>query len=112
MEIPPGFSTSEMVGKVCRLKKSLYGLQQSLRAWFDKFIHAVCSMGYGQCNGDHTLFYRHKEGKITILAVYVDDIIITGDDKEEITRLKVCLGKAFEVKICGPTQILLGHRSG
>ena len=59
MEIPPGFGTSETMGRVCRLKKSLYGLKQSPRAWFDKFKRAVCGMGYGQCNGDHTLFYRH-----------------------------------------------------
>ena len=108
MEIPPGFSTSEKVGKVCRLKKSLYGLKQSPRAWFDKFRCVVCIMGYGQCNGDRTLFYRHKEGKITILAIYVNDIIITGDDKEKIARLKVCLGKAFEVKDLGQHKYFLG----
>jgi hypothetical protein len=45
-------------------------------------------MGYGQCNGDHTVFYRHSNQKITVLAVYVDDIIITGDDAIEITRVK------------------------
>jgi hypothetical protein len=49
-------------------------------------------MGYGQCNGDHTVFYRHSDRKITILAVYVDDIIIIGDDQEEIKRLKEFLG--------------------
>lgn len=32
MEIPPGFANSQTVGKVCRLKKSLYGLKQSPRA--------------------------------------------------------------------------------
>jgi hypothetical protein len=64
-------------------------------------------MGYGQCNGDHTLFYRHKKGEITILDVYVDDIIITVDDKEEIARLKEFLGKAFEVKDLGRLKYFL-----
>ena len=54
-------------------------------------------MGYGKCNGDHTLFYRHSKWKITIFVVYVDDIVITGDDDEEIARLKRYLSKAFEV---------------
>jgi hypothetical protein len=45
-------------------------------------------MGYGQCNGDHTVFYRHYGHKIIILAVYVDVIIITRDDQEEINKLK------------------------
>ena len=108
MDIPPGFSTSETAGKVCRLKKALYGLKQSPRAWFDRFRRAVRGMGYGQCNGDHTLFYRHSKGKMTILAVYVDDIIITGDDDIEIARLKGCLSKAFEVKDLGRLKYFLG----
>ena len=65
-------------------------------------------MGYGQCNGDHTVFYRHFNQKITILAVYVDDIIITGDDAVEITRVKSCLSKAFEVKDLGQLRYFLG----
>jgi hypothetical protein len=68
-------------------KKALYGLKQSPRAWFDRFRRAVCDMGYGQCNGDHTLFYKHSNQKITILAVYVDDIIITGHDEVKHLRL-------------------------
>jgi hypothetical protein len=60
-------------------------------------------MGYGQCSGDHIVFYGHSNQKITILAVYVDDIIITGDDVAEITRVKNCLSKAFEVKRSGAT---------
>jgi len=88
MEIPPGFSKYYTTGKVCRLKKSLYGLKQSPRAWFDRFRRVLCGMGYKQCNGDHTVFYRHFGRQIVVLAVYVDDIIITGDNEEEIKQLK------------------------
>ena len=108
MEIPPGFANNQTVGKVCKLKKSLYGLKQSPRAWFDRFRQAVCDMGYTQCNGDHTVFYKHKGSFITIMAVYVDDIIITGDDVEEIKFLKESLGKAFEVKDLGPLRYFIG----
>uniref|UniRef100_A0ACD6APZ5 Uncharacterized protein n=2 Tax=Avena sativa TaxID=4498 RepID=A0ACD6APZ5_AVESA len=108
MEIPPGFSTPRTSGKVCRLRKSLYGLKQSPRAWFDRFRRVVCGMGYKQCNGDHTVFYRHSNSQITILAVYVDDIIITGDDAVEISRLKDNLRKEFEVKDLGQLKYFLG----
>ena len=101
MEIPPGFSNANTKGKVCKLKKSLYGLKQSPRAWFDRFRQAMCNMGYKQCNGDHTVFYRHSDIHITILAVYVDDIVITGDDSVEISRVKMRLSKEFEVKDLG-----------
>jgi len=65
-------------------------------------------MGYKQCNGDHTVFYRHFENNITILAVYVDDMIITGDDTLEIARLKENLSKEFEVKDLGQLRYFLG----
>ncbi|XP_071683308.1 uncharacterized protein [Lolium perenne] len=108
MDIPPGFSTPRTSGKVCRLRKSLYGLKQSPRAWFDIFRRVICAMRYKQCNGDHTVFYRHSNSKITILAVYVDDIIITGDDEVEISRLKDSLRKEFEVKDLGQLKYFLG----
>ncbi|XP_066377442.1 uncharacterized mitochondrial protein AtMg00810-like [Miscanthus floridulus] len=108
MEVPPGYSKPEMVGKVCRLKKSLFGLKQSPRAWFDRFRRALCAMGYKQCNGDHTIFYKHFGRKITVLAVYVDDIIITGDDEAEIKCLKGNLSREFEVKDLGQLKYFLG----
>jgi hypothetical protein len=80
MEIPPGYSKLEMVGKVCRLNNSLYGLKKSPRAWFDRFRCALCGMGLKQCNGEHTVFCKNLKRKIAVLAVYVDDIIITGDE--------------------------------
>ena len=97
--------TSQPVGKVCRLKKSLYGLKQSPRAWFDRFKRAMISMEYQQTNADHTVFFRQNGDHITMLAVYVDDMIITGDDQGEIGQLKVRLAKEFEVKDLGATEI-------
>jgi hypothetical protein len=108
MEIPPGFGTQETEGKVCRLNKSLYGLKQSPRAWFGRFSKEVRSLGYRQSNADHTLFYKRRRDKITILVVYVDDIVITGDDVEEIKRLKKMLARSFEVKDLGHLHYFLG----
>jgi hypothetical protein len=65
-------------------------------------------MGNSQCNGDHTVFYRHKGSCITILVAYVDDILIIGDDVEEIKSLKEGLGRAFEVKDFGPLRYFFG----
>jgi hypothetical protein len=108
MEVPPGMVAAINGGKVCKLKRAFYGQKQSPRAWFDWFRRAVCDMGYGQCNGDHTVFYKLTNQKITIQAVYVDDIIITGDDETELVRLKGSLSKAFEVKDLGQLKYFLG----
>ncbi|PKA57434.1 Retrovirus-related Pol polyprotein from transposon TNT 1-94 [Apostasia shenzhenica] len=108
MEIPPGFTSKETIGKVCRLKRALYGLKQSPRAWFDRFRRALTSMGYKQSNADHTLFFRHIGGMITILIVYVDDIIVTGDDSVEISNLKTKLAQEFEMKDLGELKYFLG----
>ena len=45
MEQPPGFVAQGEIGKVCRLRKSLYGLKQSLCAWLSKFSQAVETFG-------------------------------------------------------------------
>jgi Reverse transcriptase (RNA-dependent DNA polymerase) len=60
-----------------------------------------------QINVDHTMFFK-REGHITILIVYVDVMIITGDDEDEIARLKVRLGKEFEVKDLGHLRYFFG----
>jgi len=74
MEAPPGFGKN---GNICKLKKSLYGLKQSQRTWFERFTKAVKQHGYTQAHSDHTMFYKHNHGKIAILIVYVDDIVMT-----------------------------------
>ncbi|CAL8175713.1 unnamed protein product [Prunus armeniaca] len=108
MDMPPGIDETSQ-GKVCRLRKSLYGLKQSPRAWFGRFSQAMKKYGYRPSQADHTLFLRHsRDGRITIVIVYVDDIIMTGDDIEEISKLKIQLAKEFDVKDLGTLRYFLG----
>nr|CAN83808.1 hypothetical protein VITISV_026963 [Vitis vinifera] len=113
MKIPPSMETLENSGKVCKLRKSLYGLKQSPRAWFDRLTRVVKKHGFIQCQADHTLFMKHsKEGEMTLFIVYVDDIIITGDDEEEIGNLKKLLAREFEIKDLGQLRYFLGMEVG
>ncbi|KAL6327175.1 hypothetical protein AAG906_015214 [Vitis piasezkii] len=85
MMLPPRFCKEQEETRVCKLKKSLYGLKQSHRAWIPT----------GQL--DHTMFFKHSnDGRMTILIVYIDDIILTGDDTGEVERLKKVLATEFE----------------
>ena len=103
MSQPPGFEEHLGEEKVCRLRKSLYGLKQSCRAWFGRFGKVVKGHGYTQSQVDHTMLYMHsKEGNIAILIIYVDDIILIGDDHDELKRLKRVLADDFEIKDLGP----------
>ena len=108
MEAPPGFAADFKIGEGCRLRKTLYGLKQSPRVWFGKFVGAMISYGYKQSNSDHTLFLKKKGDKITCLIIYVDDMIITGDDLEEIESLKRNLFREFEIKDLGDLKYFLG----
>jgi hypothetical protein len=108
MHIPPGFGTTETEGKVLRLHCFLYGLKQSPRAWFDHFRRAINQISYKQSNVDHTLFYRRSGDILTILIVYVDDIIIIENDDKEIDKLKQQLAKEFEIKDLGLLRYFLG----
>lgn len=109
MGIPPGLESARTSGKVCRLRKSLYGLKQSPRAWFDRLTRVVKGDGFIQCQTDHTMFIKHsQEGKLALFIVYVDDIIITGDDHEEAIKLKRLLAREFEVKDLGLLKYFLG----
>ncbi|WKA11799.1 hypothetical protein VitviT2T_029262 [Vitis vinifera] len=109
MEIPPGLKLSSSNDLVCKLHKSLYGLKQSPRAWFERFTKVIKGEEFSQGQSDHTLFIKRSPGgKITVLIVYVDDIIVTENDEEEISRLKTVLSKEFEIKDLGTLRYFLG----
>lgn len=80
MELPPRFEETFDKNKVYRLKKVLYRLKQSPSAWSDRFAGTIRGMGCRQNLEHHTLFIRNSmEGKLAVLQVYVDDIIMTRD---------------------------------
>ena len=107
MEVPPSLETHINSNKVCKLKKSLYGLKQSPRAWFDHFTKAMKKYRFSQFQVDYTLFVKHSsKERITILIVYVDDIILTGDDEKEMDSK--FLAKEFEIKDLGNLKYFLG----
>ncbi|CAN1766567.1 Retrovirus-related Pol polyprotein from transposon TNT 1-94 [Linum perenne] len=109
MNLPPGFEEKFGMGKVCKLKRSLYGLKQSPRAWFDRFWKAIKKYGFCQSQADHTLFYKRSiEGKMVVLIVYVDYIVVTGDDGAGIDLIKKQLATEFEVKDLGILRYFLG----
>lgn len=56
---------------------------------------------FKQSNFDYALFVKHWMGKLMALIIYVDDMIVTGDDKEEILKLKDYLATKFEMKDLG-----------
>ena len=109
MKLPPRYSLSEDPRVVCKLKKALYGLKQSPRAWFSKFTGAMVSFGYSQSCDDQTLFFNHiKSGLVSILVVYVDVIVVAGNDVDEIRRLEGQLSATFDIKIFGSLKYFLG----
>nr|CAN68502.1 hypothetical protein VITISV_015736 [Vitis vinifera] len=109
IDLPPGCMVLEkQCQKVCKLKKSLYRLKQSQRAWFGRFTKLMRAFGYRQSNSDHTLFLKKQHGKITTLIIYVDDMVVTGNDPEERKALQNYLFREFEMKDLGPLKYFLG----
>ncbi|KAA0053517.1 Cysteine-rich RLK (receptor-like protein kinase) 8 [Cucumis melo var. makuwa] len=105
---PPGFE-AQFGQQLCKLQKSLYFLKQSPRAWFDRFTTFVKSQGYRHGHSNHTLFTNvSKTGKIAVLIVYVDDLVLTGDDQIEISQLKLGMGDEFEIKDLKNLNYFLG----
>ena len=88
MEVPPGFKSEKLSGKVCKLLKSLYGLKQAPRQWYAKIHTYLLSLSLKSSRNDPCLYVRHKGSSLTVVALYVDDLLIAGSDRSEIDQLK------------------------
>ncbi|RVW94727.1 Retrovirus-related Pol polyprotein from transposon RE1 [Vitis vinifera] len=93
---------------VCHLHKSLYGLKQASRQWFVKFSTAIQAAGFVQSKADYSLFTCRKGKSFTALLIYVDDILITGNDVNAIVALKQFLHSHFRIKDLGDLKYFLG----
>uniref|UniRef100_A0A2N9GPK7 Reverse transcriptase Ty1/copia-type domain-containing protein n=1 Tax=Fagus sylvatica TaxID=28930 RepID=A0A2N9GPK7_FAGSY len=102
----PGYPASQ--NQVCRLRRALYGLKQAPRAWFAKFSSVVAQQGFTSSSYDSALFIRYTSTGITLILLYVDDIIITGDDTAGIRDLQKFLSQHFEMKDFGTLSYFLG----
>ncbi|KAJ0432465.1 putative RNA-directed DNA polymerase, Protochlorophyllide reductase [Helianthus annuus] len=107
MRIPQGFAKKNET-RVCRLRKSLYGLKQASRNWYQKFSAALLENGFSQSKADYSLFTHTNGNRFVAILIYVDDVIITGDDIEKINQTKVFLQQKFSIKDLGILKYFLG----
>ncbi|MCI10013.1 hypothetical protein A2U01_0031104, partial [Trifolium medium] len=107
MKPPPGFRTFQP-GLVCKLKKSLYGLKQAPRCWFAKLSSALKKFGFRQSCSDYSLFTLLVHEVQIVVLVYVDDLIVCGNDSAAIQRFKAYLSKCFHMKDLGTLKYFLG----
>ncbi|GKD50875.1 putative RNA-directed DNA polymerase [Tanacetum coccineum] len=100
MKIPQGFS-KEGETRVCRLRKSIYGIKQASRNWYQKFTTALLNLGFRQCKADYSLFIFKQENSFVAVLLYVDDVIMVRNDKDKIYSTKNDLNKRFSIKDLG-----------
>ena len=112
MKQPEGFTSAKFPNKVCKLKKSLYGLKQSARCWNQKIHEFMVSSNYIQSTADPCIYYRVQDvdgKKITmIVAVYVDDTIIMSNDTKTLLAEKRRISERFEMDDRGELHHILG----
>lgn len=98
LKLPKGIEVTDN-NKVLKLQKSLYGLKKSPKNWNDRFNNFMIKQGFERSKADYCLYYK-KNLKFYLL-LYVDDLIILCEKKEDIERLKCLLQKEFDMTNLG-----------
>ena len=107
---PEGFVSKNCPDKVCRLLRSIYGLKQASRSWNIRFDEAIRSYDFVK-NEDEPCVYRKVSGSaISFLVLYVDDILIIGNDIGMLSTIKAWLSRHFSMKDLGEASYILGIR--
>ena len=86
MEQPPIFVIDSIIA--CWLKKSLYGLKQAPSAWYEKIDHFFTNLGFKCYDYDHSIYVLHVDGDTLIVALYVDDLLISGNNVDLVMNLR------------------------
>src|SRR5262249_51465602 len=108
MEQPEGFEELGKEHLVCKLKKSLYGLKQSLRQWYMWFDSHMLSISFTRNEHDCCLYFKAlKNGSFIYLLIYINDMLIAAKDMKDVCDLKYLLSKEFDMKDLGVTKKIL-----
>jgi len=107
MQQPEGYVKGGSEHLVCKLEKSLYGLKQSPRCWNKAFTDFLKSHSFKQSDADPCIYIRNTV-TLSIIAVYVDDLIIASLNEEQLRQVKQMLQSGFEMKDMGELHYCLG----
>ncbi|GKF43381.1 retrotransposon protein, putative, ty1-copia subclass [Tanacetum coccineum] len=108
MEQPEGFVNPKYPNRVCKLKRSIYGLKQASRQWNKRFDDEIKTFGFSQ-NADEPCVYLKASGSnVTFLILYVDDILIMGNGIPLLQDVKSYIGRCFAMKDLGEAAYILG----
>jgi transposase InsO family protein len=108
MNQPEGFVLAGQEELVCKLRKSLYGLKQAGRAWFEKINTALIKLKFTPLDSDHCVYVRHKGDEVLYIVLYVDDLLLIGNSLAEVKQLKADLSRRFEMTDLGEAEYVLG----
>ena len=90
--------------------RSIYGLKQASRSWNLHFDETIKTYGFEQ-NVDEPCVYKYiKEKKVVFLVLYVDDILLIGNDVETLSNVKKWLAEQFQMKDLEKQAIFLGSK--
>jgi hypothetical protein len=105
---PTGFVDANRPDAVCLLDKSLYGLRQAPRAWFERFAAFIKTIGFSPTRSDPSLFILRHGSSTAFLLLYVDDIVLTGSSLALLQHVVDKLRAEFAVKDMGALRFFLG----
>ena len=105
MRLPPGYTSK---GKVARVKKGLYGLQQSRNLWHKTLAIAFQQLNLIRSAVDHGIFYVHDNEGTTIVCSLTDDFVITASSPSRMEKFKSNLSNHFEMSDLGELAWILG----
>jgi len=108
MAQPEGFAIKGKEHMGCKLKKSIYGLKQVSRQWNLKFDEVIKKFGFKENDVDSCIYIKVKGGKLIILVLYVDDILLACNDKNMLHETKNFLSSNFDMKDLGDASYVLG----
>ena len=106
MKQPPGYEDDTTTVK--RLLKSLYGLKQAGQRWYDTLCKALADLGFWVTHADLGLFLFHSDNITLILAVQVDDCILTRNSPQSMVDFKSKINQGYAITDLGPIHWILG----